>query len=157
MTLLATSPVTGAPATGLTSPTFTLAADKAPTVNASQWVVTALGGTQTNVEASTIGQPFTLAAFKPASFKPLAVNELGQAVRTSGRDVWKANVRKGVATSTQSGTALTEIMQIDVIFNVPVGAPDADPTSVRAAISLLAGWLWTNSIDIGDAIVTGRA
>lgn len=157
MTLSVTSPVTGAPMAGLTSPTYTLSADKAPTINANQWVVTALGGTQTNVEASSIGQPFTITLFKPASFKPPATNELGQAVRTSGRDVWKANVRKGVATSTAAGTALTEVMQIDLIMQIPVGAPDADANSVRAGLSLLFGALFTNGTDIANAIVTGQA
>lgn len=59
MAFVLTTPVTGQPQTGFTSPTFTIAADTPPAVNAKQYVITALGGTQTGASASLVSSPFT--------------------------------------------------------------------------------------------------
>jgi hypothetical protein len=65
MTVSVTSPVTGSAQTGLTSPTFTLTTDVAPDVNGKQWVVTALGGTQTGVSVHSVASPFSLTFWRP--------------------------------------------------------------------------------------------
>lgn len=54
------SPVTGGTQTGLTSPTYTLTADIAPSALGKQHAVTALGGTQTGVRTSSAADPFTV-------------------------------------------------------------------------------------------------
>ena len=72
MSFSLTSPVTGAAQAGLTSPTYTHAADTPPDVNAKQYAVTSLGGTQTGVLAHSVAAPFTTAMFRPKSFKALA-------------------------------------------------------------------------------------
>jgi len=69
MTWSPDSSITGSAQTGLTTPTYTIASDLAPDVNSRQWVVTALGGTQTGVRVSTNGDPFTLTVRKDKTYK----------------------------------------------------------------------------------------
>jgi hypothetical protein len=63
MAIALTTPITGTAQTGFTAPTYTIAADTAPVINSKQWVVTALGGTQTGASASLVSSPFTIAVF----------------------------------------------------------------------------------------------
>jgi len=67
-----TSPVTGASQTGFTAPTYTLTVDTAPDVNAKQWAVTALGGTQAGVSSHSVASPFTVTMFRPKVLRLLA-------------------------------------------------------------------------------------
>jgi hypothetical protein len=60
-----TSPVTGAAQTGLTSPTYTLSTDVAPSINGKQHAITALGGTQTGVNSHSVAAPFTCTFVRP--------------------------------------------------------------------------------------------
>lgn len=148
------SPITGATATGyLTSPTYTVVADLAPSPNGKQYAVTALGGTQTNVSVSSVSNPFTLTLFKPAQLKQLpVVNPITGVLPAVGRNVFKVITRKGVLPLAGQNPV---VMLVETSISVPAGAGDADPNSVAAALSAHIGALSEQSNEIMDTVKTG--
>lgn len=152
MTWAPASPVTGAPATGLTSPTYTLVADVAPDVNGVARAVTALGGTQTGVEVSSPSNPFTLLATRPKVLRTLPSLLANGQLPSVPKNTWTISARKGV--DVLAGQP-KQVMLAKLEFSVPAGADTADPESIRACLSLLIGALWEQSNEFGDAIVTG--
>lgn len=148
------SPLTGATATGyLTSPTYTVVADLAPSPNGRQYAVSALGGTQTDVEISSISQPFTITLFKPAQLKQLPVlNPVTGVLPAVGRNVFKVITRKG-AIPLVGQTPQTVLIETSI--SVPAGCSDADANSVAAAMSLHFGALWEQSNEIMDTVKSG--
>lgn len=154
MSFTLTTPVTGGAQTGLTSPTYTIAADTAPTSAGKQYAVTALGGTQTGVDASsTPSKPFTITLQRPTSLKVLSVVDpvTGQ-LRNVPTNTYKIIVRKGVLPlAGQAARVLNATLTIDV----PAGSDSADAANIRAAMSLLIGSLNQISASIGDTLVTG--
>lgn len=155
MSFTLTSPVTGGAQTGLTSPTYTIAADFAPTNAAGkQYAVTALGGTQAGVDTSSSpSKPFTITLSRPLNLKVLsAVDPVTGVLRSVPRNVYTIRVRKGVLPL--AGQAAVP-MQIVTSIEVPAGADAADPANIRAALSLMIGSLNQISASIGDTVVTG--
>lgn len=148
------SPVTGATATGyLTSPTYTVAADLAPSPNGKQYAVTALGGTQTGVDVSSVSKPFTITLFKPALLKQLpVVNPVTGVLPAVGRNVFKVITRKGVLPLAGQSPVT---MLVETSISIPAGASDADPNSVAAALSLHIGALSEQSNEIMDTCKSG--
>lgn len=147
------SPVTGAPQTGLTSPTYTLTADTSPNAHSEQYAVTALGGTQTGVTAHSVSSPFTITMERPANFRQIGVaNPSTGVISNIPMNVYKLRVRKGVvpATDQSSKTAIAELR-----ISVPAGADENDASNVRAMLSLLGGALWADSSGIGDVLING--
>lgn len=148
-----TSPVTGAAQTGLTSPTYTISPDTAPDPNGRQFAVTALGGTQTGVTASSVSSPFTLAMFRPKVYQVLGKpNPVTGVLSRVGMNTYKVITRKGVVPLT--GQAVIP-MVIRTTIEVPAGADLADPTSVSAALSLHIGALTQQSTGIGETVKSG--
>lgn len=154
MSFTLSTPVTGGAQTGLTSPTYTLAADTAPTSAGKQYAVTALGGTQTGVDSSSSpSRPFTITLSRPQVLRTLgAVDPVTGVLRSVPRNVYTIRVRKGV--TPLSGQAAVP-MQIVTSIEVPAGADAADAANVRAALSLMIGSLNQISASIGDTAVTG--
>lgn len=153
MTISLTSPITGTAQTGLTSPTYTLTADTPPDVNAKQWAVTALGGTQTGVSSHSVAAPFTVSAFRPKNPQVLApVDAVTGVLRRVPTNTYKVITRKGVLPL--AGQA-NKTMVITTVIEVPAGADLADPASVRAAHSAHIGALSQASAGIGDTAVQG--
>lgn len=153
MAVSLSSPVTGAAQTGLTSPTYTLTVDTPPVSNSKQWAVTALGGTQTGVEAHALSQPFTICWFRPAVPKTLGTpNPSTGVISNIPRNVSKVVVRKGVNVAANQAP-------VNAIFtltcDVPAGADVYDAESIRAALSLLIGSLDQIPSGFGDSVVTG--
>lgn len=153
MAVSLSSPVTGSAQTGLTSPTYTLTSDTPPVSNSKQWAITALGGTQTGVEAHALSQPFTIAVFRPAVPKTLGIpNPATGVISNIPRNVSKIVVRKGVNVAANQAP-------VNAIFtltcDVPAGADVYDPESIRAALSLLFGSVSQQSAGIGDSVVSG--
>lgn len=147
------SPVTGASQTGLTSPTYTLTADTPPNSHSEQYAVTALGGTQTGVDAHSVSKPFTLTMERPANFRALGTpNPVTGVINNVPMNVYKLRCRKGVVPSTDqpSKTAIAELK-----ISVPAGADENDASSVRAMLSCLAGALSSDSAGIGDVLIDG--
>lgn len=153
MTIALTSPITGAAQTGLTSPTYTHVADTAPQPTGKQVAVTALGGTQTGVNAHSVAAPFTITVFRPAVFK-----QLGKANPTTGiisnvpNNVYKVITRKGVLPL--AGQAYRNML-VTTLIEVPAGADLADPANIRAALSAHIGALNQQSAGVGDTAVNG--
>jgi hypothetical protein len=154
MSFTLTSPITGGTQTGLTTPTYTIAADTAPTSAGKQYAVTALGGTQTGVDtASSPSKPFTVTLERPATLRALpSLNGSTGVLPNVPRNVYKIRVRKGVVPlSAQAPQTLIA----ELAISVPAGADTADPANIRAAMSLLIGSLNSISASIGDTLVTG--
>lgn len=153
MTWSPSSPVTGGPQTGFTSPTYTLSADNAPDTNGKQYAVSNLGGTQTGVLVSSVSVPFTITFTKPKTLRVLApLDPVTGHLRSVPRNVYKQIVRKGV--QPLAGEAY-QTMLVTTLFEVPAGADSADAPNVRAACSLAAGVLWAQSSGIGDTVISG--
>lgn len=154
MSFTLTSPITGAAQTGFTSPTYTIQTDTAPTSAGKQYAVSAIGGTQTGVDAaSSPSRPFTVTLSRPQTLRALGpVDPVTGVLRSVPRNTYKILVRKGVTPlSGQSPVVLNAQLAIDV----PAGADLADAANVRAAMSLLIGSLNSISASIGDTLVTG--
>lgn len=153
MSIALTTPVTGTAQTGLTSPTYTVAVDTAPSANMKQWAVTATGGTQTGVEAHSVSAPFTTSFVRPMVYKPLGpVNPVTGVLRSIPRNVHKVITRKGVVPL--AGQAYATLL-IETVISVPSGSDVADPESIRAALSMHIGSLSQASSSVGDLCVAG--
>lgn len=148
-----TSPITGTAQTGLTSPTYTLTADTPPSQNAKQWVVSALGGTQTSVISHSIAAPFSIAMFRPQNPQVLApVSPVTGVLTKVPMNTHKVITRKGVLPL--AGQSYKNMI-ITTMIEVPAGADTADANSVRAALSAHIGALSQQSAGIGDTAVQG--
>lgn len=148
-----TSPVTGAAQTGLTTPTYTITADTAPDNNGKQHAVTALGGTQTGVDVSSVSRPFTVTFVKPKTLRVLgSANPVTGIISNVPRNTYKLITRKGVLPLTGQPSAT---MLITTIIEVPAGSDTADAANVRAALSLHIGVLSQQSAGIGDTGTSG--
>lgn len=153
MTFSVTTPVTGAAQTNLTTPTYTVTADTPPAQNAKQWVVTALGGTQTGVTVHTVAAPFSVAMFRPQNPQVLQpVNAVTGVLTRIPMNTYKVITRKGVLPL--AGQA-NKSMVITTTIEVPAGADTADAPNVRAALSLHLGAVAQQSAGIGDTVVNG--
>jgi len=154
MSFTLTSPVTGGAQTGFTSPTYTLATDTAPTNTGKQYAVSAIGGTQTGVDASSSPtRPFTVTLQRPPVLRSLpALNPSTGLLGSVPRNTYKIIVRKGV--TCLSGQA-PQVLNLTLTMDIPAGADVADAPNVRAALSLLNGAIASISSSIGDSLVTG--
>lgn len=153
MTIAVTSPVTGGAQTGFTSPTYTLTVDMAPDVNAKQWAVTGLGGTQVGVAIHSQSSPFTVTVSKQKTMKVLSKpNPITNLLKDVPMNVTKVLVRKGVLPLAGQPHS---VQMIRGEFSTPAGADSADPANLRAAVSLFAGVITQQSSGIGDTIVSG--
>lgn len=147
------TPVTGSAQTGLTAPTYTIAADSAPDSNAKQFYVSALGGTQTGVLAHTVSSPFTLTMFRPKVLKTLMpVNPTTGVLRGVPMNNYKLITRKGVVPLVGQAS---KTLVITTDLGIPAGADVADPLSIRASISAHIGMLTQLSNEIGNSVLTG--
>jgi hypothetical protein len=153
MTVVVTSPITGAAQTGFTSPTYTVVSDLAPTNNGKQYAVTAIGGTQTGVTIHSATNPFTIAAFRPAVFKQIGQpNPVTGVISSIPNNVTKVITRKGV---TPAANQSPRPFVIRSEFDLPAGADTYDPANVRAAISAHIGALTQIAAGLGDTVVSG--
>jgi hypothetical protein len=146
------SPVTGAPITGFTSPTYTIGTDVAPDVNGKAFAVTTLGGTQAGVVVSSASYPFTLLFTRPKTIRQLPALGLNGRLPSVPRNVYTLSVRKGVI-PLAGQPAQPCVLKLEI--PVPAGADSADKANLLAALSLLAGVLWEQSNEIGDSIIAG--
>jgi hypothetical protein len=153
MSFTLTSPVTGAAQTGFTSPTYTVAADQAPDVNGKQYVVTALGGTQTGVTAHSTSSPFTVTGWRPKNSKALGTpNPVTGIIPNIPNNTYKIVGRKG--TTPASGQAVRP-MTFTMEFPIPAGTDANDAANVRGLLSLMFGVAAQVSASWGDTLVTG--
>lgn len=145
--------VTGAAITGFTTPTYTVTADTPPSSNSKQWAVTALGGTQTGVTVHSVAAPFTIAAFRPVSFKALGkAHPVTGVVGSVPMNAYKFITRKGVLPL--AGQPYRN-MQITTIVEIPAGSDLADAPNVKGALSAHIGAVWSQSAGTADTVLSG--
>jgi hypothetical protein len=148
---IALTTITGAPVTGLTSPTYSVASDLAPDPSSSEhYVITAIGGTQSGVVKHLASLPFTMTFWRPKilRFAKYVTALGGISFPTSEFNTYKVMTRKGLQSAAAQPIG---IMLISTEFKIPVGA-DLDNLSVRAAISAHIGGLSQQSAGIGDLV-----
>lgn len=153
MSFSPSSPVTGAAVSGLTSPTYTIAADVAPSINGKQYAVTALGGTQTGVDTNTVSKPFTITFFRPVALKTLPqVNPTTGVIKNIPMNQYKLITRKGAQ---PAANQMLMVARITTIIEVPAGSDTYEPEELRAMISAHAGTMWAQASGIADTVITG--
>lgn len=153
MAISLSSPITGSAQTGFTSPTYTIIADNAPSNFAKQWYVSALGGTQTGATAHSISDPFTIAAFRPATLAQLpAANPLTGVIPSFPKNVYKLVTRKGAL---PAANQVPQTVLIRTEISIPAGVDTYSPAELRAALSAHIGSLSQVSAGIGDTATTG--
>lgn len=153
MAFAPTSPITGAALTGLTSPTYTVVTDTPPAINAKQFAVSALGGTQTGVTVHSIGSPFTVTAFRPQKFKVLGSPNASGVISTFPRNTFEFLVRKGMS------VAANQPIQVGwarLSVSIPAGNDVYDKVNYLAMMSALIGLLNANAQQVVDCTVTGN-
>lgn len=147
------SPVTGAAVAGLTSPTYTLTTDVAPSINGKQYAVTTLGGTQTNVELHSVSKPFTLSFFRPAQLRTLPqANPVTGVIKNVPLNTYKLITRKGVL---PAANQVAIPLRITTTIEVPAGSDTYEPEDIRAAVSLHFGAGSAQASGIADTIISG--
>lgn len=154
MSISWSSPITGSAQTGFTSPTYTTAADTAPSgVPGKQVAVTALGGTQAGVTVHSVASPFTLNATRPGNLRTLGQpNPVTGVIANIPTNTYKLITRKGVLPL--AGQAY-KTMVITTTIDVPAGSDTADLPNIKAALSAHIGGLTQQSAGFGDMTGTG--
>lgn len=142
MSLTMTGVVTGAPVTGLTSPTATLTADNAADAFTAQSVVSALGGTQTGVLTHSIASPFTVTQRRQKVLKILPKVNVAGYLASVGRNTYSTLFRKGltVLAGQPFQIGLTRFEN-----EIPAGAETADQINLKGWISFIAGFIYSNT------------
>lgn len=149
---LVTTPVTGGPQTGFTSPTYTIAVDSNPDFNGKQSVVTALGGTQVGVTAHSASSPFSVAFFKPKQVRTLPKVDLNGGYSAGiPLNVYSFYIRKGAVPAANQVPA---VAWMKVQMGIPAGTDTYSPAEIRGMISLAAGLIWNRSSGLGDTLVS---
>lgn len=147
------SPVTGAAVTGLTSPTYTITADVAPSINGKQFAVTALGGTQTGVDVNSVSKPFTLTFYRPAQLRSLPqANPVTGVIKDIPNNTYKLITRKGAMPSVNQ---VPRNVIITTTIEVPAGTETYEVEEVRAALSAHFGVGWAQASGIADTVASG--
>lgn len=147
------SPITGAAIAAFTAPTYTLVSDTAPNINGKQYAVTALGGTQPNVDVNSVSKPFTLTFFRPPQLRVLPqANPVTGVIKNVPVNSYKLITRKGALPSANQAAA---VARITTTIDVPAGTDTFEPEDIKAMISAHFGALWAQSSGIGDTVVSG--
>jgi hypothetical protein len=151
MTWSPDSSITGGAQSGFTSPVFTQVDDLAPTLNAKQKTVTAVGGSGFTATANSASSPFTATFYKPATVQKLPTANPVTGLRGSiPNNQYKLVVRKGGLSS--AGVPVQAVCRIT--FDIPAGMDAYNPDEVRALASYVVGLLSEESADLGDTLVT---
>jgi len=147
------SPITGAPQTSFTSPTYTIVADMAPAPNGKQWAVSALGGTQANVDTHSVSKPFTCTFFRPLQLKTLPqANPVTGVLKSIPINQYKLVTRKGAV---PAANQIALVPRMYTVIEVPAGVDTYEPEEIKAMMSAHIGLLWANSAGIGDTVLSG--
>jgi hypothetical protein len=142
--------ITGSAQTGFTSPTYTVTVEKG--IKEQIIHVTALGGTQTDVRANSISDPFRLQVSLPAQYRA-ALPSVNGVSPQQPKNVIRVRVIKGGRPATD---AASQIIDFDAKLAIPAGVDAADPAQVRAALSLFIGALTEVSAGFGDTLLQGN-
>lgn len=156
MSINLSTPVTGMAITGLASPTYTLVQDtSAPAPISKSWYVSALGGTQTGVEAHTISSPFTISWKNPANLSIVGTPDVTGVYRGASKlNKYELLIRKGARPLANQAHRLN---MVRVIITCEAGTETADPMQLAAMLSLAGGALTQQAAGILDTVKTGSA
>jgi len=153
MSFAPSTPVTGATVSGLTTPTYTLTTDVAPSINGKQYAITALGGTQTSVDVHTVSKPFSISFFRPANLRVLpASNPVTGVIKNVPMNTYKLITRKGVLPAASQSAM---VARITTIIEVPAGSDTYEPEDLRAMVSAHFGVGWAQASGISDTLLSG--
>jgi hypothetical protein len=152
MAISLSSPVTGTAQTPFTSPTYTVIVDQAPDVNAKQWYVSALGGTQTGVRVHSAADPFTFSFWRDKIIKVLGQLGLNGQYADVPFNKYKAITRKGVLVALNQPS---RPLIIRTEIECPAGAESYDSANMRAALAMHFGSLSQLSSGVGDTVTAG--
>jgi len=153
MSFAPVSPIAGAAVSGLTSPTYTIAVDVAPSINGKQYAVTALGGTQAAVSINTVSKPFTITFFRPLALRTLpGVNPVTGIIKNIPMNQYKLITRKGADPAANQATM---VARITTTIEVPAGCDTFEPEELRAMISAHFGTGWAQASGMADTVITG--
>jgi len=153
MSFAPASPVTGAAVTGFTSPTYTLVADVAPTINGKQYAVSALGGTQANVDVNTVSKPFSISFFRPPQLKVLPqANPVTGVIKNVPMNTYKLITRKGALPAANQNAI---VARITTIIECPAGTDTYEPEDLKAMLSAHFGVGWASASGIADTVISG--
>lgn len=147
------SPLSGATVSGLTTPTYTLTTDVAPSLNGKQYAVTTLGGTQTNVETHTVSKPFTLSFFRPQVLRVLPqANPVTGVIKNVPLNTYKLITRKGVLPAVNQNPM---VARITTIIEVPAGSDTYEQEDLKAMVSLHFGAGYNQADGIVSTVLSG--
>lgn len=153
MSFAPATPVTGAAVSGLTTPTYTIATDVAPNINGKQYAVTALGGTQANVDVNTVSKPFSISFFRPASLRVLPqANPVTGVIKNVPVNTYKLITRKGAQ---PAANQVNIVARITTIIEVPSGTETFEPEDIKAMISAHFGVGFSQASGIADTVISG--
>lgn len=145
--------ITGGAQTGFTTPGYTLSLDKAPELNATQYAVSAITGTQAGVTTHSGASPFTVAAFKPRVYRMLGrPNPTTGIISNVPMNTYKVIVRKGMLPAANQAAQVGKYTQI---LEIPAGCETYAAAEVRAMVSCGVGFVSGNSAGLGDTVVSG--
>lgn len=147
-----TSPVSGAAISRFTDPTYTLDADLAPSPNGRQYAVTALGGTQTDVDVNSVAKPFTVTFFRPSVLKALPAVGSNGLLKSIPTNTYKLITRKGAAPLSAQAN---QVCRITTIIEVPAGCETYEPEEVDAMLAAHIGVLSQQADGIATTVRTG--
>jgi hypothetical protein len=143
---------TGGAQAGLTSPTYTFVAAVAPSANSRKYVVTTLGGTQTNVRTHTAGDPFSLllrnAPYRARPVQNPVTGEYGNVPLNRTEFVFEKGLKIDSAGSIRVG-------RIRITAELPAGSESNDAINIQALCSFAIGTLNEESSDIGESLTLG--
>lgn len=154
MSIALSSPLTGAPQTGFTTPAYTHVPDTAPPGNpGKQYAITGLTGTQTGVTLHSVSSPFVINFTKPAVAKTIGTpNPVTGVITNVPNNVYKVITLKGV---TPSVGQPIKTMSMVTTTSIPAGADTYDAPNVRACYSAHIGAVWVQSSGMGDLGING--
>jgi len=153
MSFAPSTPVTGAAVTAFTSPTYTITADVAPSINGKQYAVTALGGTQANVDVNSVSKPFTISFFRPVVLRTLPqANPVTGIIKNVPMNTYKLITRKGAQ---PAASQVNMTARITTTIEVPAGTDTYEPEEIKAMISAHFGTGWAQASGIADTVTTG--
>lgn len=144
------SSITGGTEAAFTTPTYTLTSDSAPEALSRLWIVSALGGTQTDVRSHSGGDPFRLLVRRfPYRVLP-PKNPNNGAYGSVPNNKAEIIVTKGLKIDS-AGTIRNGEVRITV--SLPAGCEVNDPKNVRALGCFSLG-LWTEEAqDFNDSMI----
>jgi hypothetical protein len=153
MTIQVTSPITGSAMSQFATPSYTLVADKGPDVNANQWIVSALGGTQTSVRTHSVSDPFTITVTRPKAPRVLpAPNAVTGKYQNVPKNTYAIRVRKGVNFAANNAPVVATLL---ITVDVPAGSDAFDSANLRAMVCAGLGALAQQSQGLGDTLANG--